>query len=227
MVNLLASVFLELVKMLRISRWLLFVLPILLFTSCSPVNATLLSQDAVTVFATFAAEPWLEELFVCANDLNIPVIVSAESPQITIRLGEPEWLVSSAYQIGEEELLVATHQDGLLQQLSLPEVQEVFSGQANPEVQAWGYAPHTDMQVLFDQLVMKERGAAAFAGMVVSPQQLVDLMNAHPNRVGLLPSHWVSGNIREIYSVGTVPVLALTDGEPQGAVGELIACLQK
>jgi hypothetical protein len=39
--------------------------------------------------------------------------------------------------------------------------------------------------------------------------------------------HWIAGDVREVYSVAKVPVLALTQSEPQGVVKSLLACLQK
>ena len=45
--------------------------------------------------------------------------------------------------------------------------------------------------------------------------------------VGILPRHWKVGDVREVYSVAKVPVLAITQSEPQGAVNQLIGCLQK
>jgi hypothetical protein len=47
------------------------------------------------------------------------------------------------------------------------------------------------------------------------------------NTVGILPRHWKAGDAREVFSSGTVPVLAITNAEPQGVIKELIACLQK
>jgi len=54
-----------------------------------------------------------------------------------------------------------------------------------------------------------------------------DTLVNESNAVGILPRHWKAGDVREVYSAGTVPVLALTRTEPQGVVKELISCLQK
>jgi len=63
--------------------------------------------------------------------------------------------------------------------------------------------------------------------VAVSPQQMSDTLVNQPNTVGILPRHWKAGDVREVYSVAKVPVLALTNTEPQDAIKELIACLQK
>jgi hypothetical protein len=54
-----------------------------------------------------------------------------------------------------------------------------------------------------------------------------DVLVNQPNAIGILPRHWKAGDTRDVYSVATVPVLALTKSEPQGVVNQLIGCLQK
>ena len=136
-------------------------------------------------------------------------------------------MLSPAYQIAEEELLIVTHRESPVQNLSLEEAQVLFAGQGDASVQVWGYASEADMQILFDQLVMKGRSVISFARMAAGPQEMSDVLNSESNSVGILPKHWVAGNVREVYSVGIVPVLAITREEPQGKVAELVSCLQK
>jgi hypothetical protein len=151
--------------------------------------------------------------------------VNAEAPEISLRVGEPDVLVFPAYQIDEEEILIVTHRDSPVQNLSLEEVQELFA-KGNPSAQVWVYSSDADLQGVFDQLVMKGRSVTSFASVAVSPQIMSDVLNSESNAVGFLPRHWKMGNVREVFSAGRVPVLAITRSEPQGAVIELISCLQ-
>jgi hypothetical protein len=91
----------------------------------------------------------------------------------------------------------------------------------------WVYASEAEVQRVFDRFVMEGRSVAPSALVAVTPQQMSDVLVNQPDAVGILPRHWKVGDVREVYSVAKVPVLALTDAEPQGAVKELIACLQK
>ena len=52
-------------------------------------------------------------------------------------------------------------------------------------------------------------------------------MNNELNAVGILPRHWKTGDSRFVYTIPDVPVLALVDEEPQGAIQAIIACIQK
>lgn len=178
------------------------------------------------VYATSAAQPWMSELFACADDLSVVLKVSAQSPEIYLRVGEPEILVSPAYQIDEEEILIVTHRESPVQNLSLEEAQALFAGQGDSSVQVWVYSSEADVQILFDQLVMKGRSVTSFARVAVNPQAMSDTLNSESNAVGILPRHWMAGSIREVYSAGMAPVLAIVKEEPRGVVRELIGCLQ-
>lgn len=206
---------------------LLFLLSSFLLFSCSPATQPPSQTEAISVYATSAAQPWMSDLFACANDLFIPLIVSAESPEITLHLGEPEPLLFPAYQIDEEELLIVTHRESPVQNLSLEEAQTLFAGLEDSSVQVWEFSSEADVQILFDQLVMKGRGVSSFARMAASPQEMSDVLSSESTAVGILPKHWVAGNVRAVYSAGMVPVLAITKLQPQSGVGKLISCLQK
>ena len=205
---------------------LLFLLSSCLLFSCTPATQSTSQTEVLTVYATSAAQPWMSELFACANDLSVVLNVSAQSPEIYLRVGEPEILVSPAYQIDEEEILIVTPRESPVQNLSLEEAQALFVGQGDPSVQVWIYSSEADVQILFDQLVMKGRSVTSFASVAVDSQAMSDTLNSESNAVGILPRHWKSGSIREVYSAGMAPVLAIVKEEPRGVVNELIACLQ-
>ena len=202
-----------------------FLLSSFLLFSCVPATQT--PSQVVTVYATSAAEPWLRELFTCANDLSVVLNVNAESPEIYLRLGEPEMIVSPVYQIDEEEILIVTQRESAVQNLTLAEAQELFA-QGNPSgsAQVWVYPSGADVQILFDQLVMKERSVSSSARVAFSVQNMSEVLNSESAAIGILPRQWLTSNLREVFSAGRVPVLAITKSEPQGAVLELLSCLQ-
>lgn len=181
--------------------------------------------QTVTVYAASSAEPWMNEIFVCANERTITVYITANDPEISIRIGEPEDASGNVYQIGEEELLVAVNRESSMQALSLEEVQALFSGQG--EVSVWVYPSELDLSGLFDQFVMEGRSVTSFASVAVSPDEMLGALISDPNAIGILPRRWLTGDIREVYAAGEFPVIAVTNEEPQGAVYDLLACLQK
>jgi hypothetical protein len=202
-----------------------FILLIALFLSaCRSATPTPESQ-VVRVYATPAAQPWLTKLYACAADSSIVLKVNPESPEIYLRVGEPDILASPAYKIDEEEILIVTHRENTLQNLTLEQAQDLFA-LGNPSMQVWVYSSDADIQKAFDQWVMKGRSVVSSARVAVSPQNMFDILKSGPATLGILPRHWLTGDVREIFSVGHAPVLAVTKPKSQGAVMELISCLQ-
>ena len=103
----------------------------------------------------------------------------------------------------------------------------MFMGLGDPSVQVWIYASEEDVFRVFDHFVMEGRSVTSSARVAVNPQQMSDTLVNESNAVGILPRHWKVGDVRDVFSVATVPVLAITKTEAQGVVKELLACLQK
>ena len=206
----------------------LFLFIILALSSCSTPTPTDALQ-VVNVYSTSAAQPWLSDLYDCAVDASVTIVLS-DSPSdadIYLRVSEPMDLVSFAYQIDEEEILIVTNRQSPIQNLTLEDAQLLFAGLEDPSFQIWIYASGEDVFDPFDQFVMQGRSVSSFALVAVNPQQMSDVLNNEINSVGILPRHWKAGDVREVYSVANVPVLAITQGEPQGVINQLIGCLQK
>lgn len=205
----------------------LLILFTLFASSCSTGTPPPSTPVVVSVYSTSAAEPWLSPLYDCAGTSTVLSRVDDPSTaDIVLQIGEPEALSMPAFQIDTEEILIVTHRQSPIQNLTLDQAQALFA-QGDPSVQVWVYASDADVQRAFDQLVMKGRSVLPSARVAVSPQQMSDTLVNESNAVGILPRHWKAGDVRDVFSAGTVPVLALTKSEPQGAVKELISCLQK
>ena len=205
----------------------LLILFTLLASSCSTGTPPPSTPVVVSVYSSSAAEPWLSPLYDCAGTSAVLSRVDDSSTaDIVLQIGEPTALSTPAFQIDTEEILIVTHRQSPIQNLTLDQAQTLFA-QGDPSVQVWVYASDTDVQSAFDQFVMKGRSTLPSARVAVSPQQMSDTLVNESNAVGILPRHWKAGDVRDVFSAGTVPVLALTRSEPQGVIKELIACLQK
>lgn len=218
----------------RLILFFLFLLSSFLLSSCAPAIPQATPQ-IVTVYSTSAAQPWLPPLYACAGSVTVLSRVDdSSSADIVLRVGEPEHLASPVYQIDSEDILIVTHRQSPIQNLTLEEARALFAGQGDPSVQVWVYASDADVQQVFDQVVMEGGNVTPFARLAVNPQHMSDTLVNESNAVGILPRHWnpstgsgqVHGDPREVLSIATVPVLAVTKSEPQGAVKELLACLQ-
>ena len=205
----------------------LFLVFILFLSSCQTVTPTPEPQ-IVDVYATPAAQPWLGDVYDCAPDGTVIRLVNdPTSASISLRIGEPDFWPASVYQIDTEEILVVTHLQSPVQNLTVEEVRGLFAGTGDSSVQVWVFAEGEDVQMVFEQAVMKGRSVTTVARLATSPQHMSDNINNTPNTVGILPRHWKVGDSRFVYTIPDVPVLALANDEPQGAIQEIIACLQK
>jgi hypothetical protein len=210
-------------------RLLLAVLAVLAasLSACTAAPATQ-GSELFTVYASSAAAPWLSEAFTCAQAQGtvLSVTPSPTGADLALRLGEPSALITPAYQVDSEEILVVTNRQSPVQNLDLAGVRDLFAGRGDESVQVWVYDSGEDVQQAFDRLVMQGGIITSLANMAVSPQHMSDTLNAEANAVGILPRHWKAGDVREVYSAGSVPVLAITRAEPTGRLKALIACLQ-
>lgn len=212
---------------MKIQHLLCLFLFLFFVAACAP-SATLVTPEVVTLYSTSAAESWLYELYDCAGTSPVLSRVDdASTADIVLRVGEPQALSSFAYQIDTEEILIVTHRQSAVNNLSIEDARALFAGQGDPSVQVWVYASDADVQEVFDQFVMEGRPVMPSAMVAANPQQMSDTVVNEPNTVGILPKHWKVGDSRFVYTIPNIPVLAITQNEPRGTIKELIACLQK
>ena len=205
---------------------LFFLFSVLLYSCSTPSRSV--TPQRITVYSTSAAQSWLPEVYACAGpSAVISRVDDPSAADIVLRIGEPSFLDSPAFQIDTEEILIVTHRQSPVQNLTLAEARALFSGQGDPSVQVWVYASGEDVQEVFDQIVIAGGRVSPSAWLAVNPQHMSDTLINEADTVGILPRHWKAGDTREVFSVAIVPVLAITKLEPQGVMQEILACLQK
>jgi hypothetical protein len=213
---------------------------VILLTSCG-TPSTAISQEAISVEYTFTSIPWLGDIYNCSGG----TVINAEqraadfqdplSYNLTIRIGEPEPITSSAYQIGSEEIIVNVNPQNKVKLLNAQQVRGLFTGQitnwqavggSNTNVQVWVYSSGEDIQQIFESVALDGSPITTNARLATSPDEMAQAISSDVNAVGILTRHWMGSNVTEALSVSTEPVLAITNSEPQPAVKSLIACLQ-
>src|SRR5687768_2712880 len=182
----------------------LFLLSLLLFSCSAPTPAA--TPQLISVYSTSAAQPWLPQLYECAGTfITISRVDDPSAADIVLRIGEPSFLDSPAFQIDAEEILIVTHRQSPIQNLELETARLLFTGQGDPSVQVWVYASEEDVQEVFDRVVMAGSRISPSAWLAVNPQDMSDTLVNEPNTVGILPRRWKVGDAREVFSVTTVP----------------------
>jgi hypothetical protein len=218
--------------MIRPSPYLMLAL-ILTLAGCTPLADA--QRVSLTVYATSAAYPWLETAYDCTP--SDAAIVLSDDPQadLLIRLGEPGQLVTPAYRIGTEEVVIVTHPQAGVGTLTASEAGALFAGQArnwsevggsDQPVEIWAFGPTVDLQLELDRAILHGRPVSSLARLAVTAQHMSDSVGTVPGSIGLLSRRWKAGNTHEALVIATVPVLAITRTEPAGALARLIECMQ-
>lgn len=182
----------------------------------------------MNVYASASTHPWLADVYECAP-AGIVVSVASDPTlaDISLRLGEPHFVPASVYQIDTEDILIVTHRQSAVQNLTVTEARTLFAGQGDPSVGVWVHASGEDVQRAFEQAVMQGRSVTSSARLAASPQHMSDVLVNELNTIGILPRHWKAGDVRDVLTIPNVPVLAITNTEAQGAIRDLLSCLQK
>jgi hypothetical protein len=226
------------------------VLSILLFASaCAPTPVTVTptpilgaspsigaSTAIIRVYATPATQTWQADLFKCAAEQSSVVALSdAGSADVLLHLGEPPNLSMPAFQLGWDEVLVVVNKSHSFQQLRTEQVTGLFTGAISDwsqiaetetgTVQVWVFADGDDAQQVFAK-TLAGKPVSSTARLATSPQEMSDAISNDPHAVGILPGRWKTGILSDVYVAASAPVLAITPLAPQGAVKDLLACLQ-
>ena len=217
------------------------ILACFLLPSCNSDTPTA-TAGPITVQYTAAAAPWLAGLYDCAGANMVTAeqraadFLDPQSVNVAIRIGQPANLTSPAYQISSEDILVILNPQNPINALTSEQVRGLFTGQvlnwqevngSNAPVQVWVFSSGEDVWQIFEQTALGGSPATSTARLAAGPDEMAQAIARDVNAVGILTRHWKAGNVSAVYTVATVPVLALTPVEPQGAVQELLACLQK
>jgi hypothetical protein len=192
--------------------------------------------QVVNVYLTSAANPWMNNVYDCAPAGMVVNLTDPDSAQLTFRIGEPDHLTTPAFQLSTEDVLVVTNLNVGVDSLNADQVRSLFLGQVtnwkelggnDVPVQVWTYSPDEDIQRIFEQDVMNGQTATSQARLAVSVEAMTNSIETVPGSIGVVTRRWKSGNTLEVFSLATVPVLAITSSQPEGAVKALLACLQK
>jgi len=201
---------------------------LLAFLSACSRAAPTPALNLVRLYVTPAAQAWLDEAFVCAEQAEAVIerVPDPAQADVVLRIGEPPVPASPAYLIDTEEIWIVASRQSSLQSLTLEEARQLFAGRGDPSIQIWAYAAAEDVQRVFDQVVMSGRGVPPATRLAAGPQHMLNEVSREPKAIGILPRRWASAEVRALYVIPAVPVLALTRSEPQGALRALLSCLQ-
>ena len=239
-------------------KQLLFVLMLFLVSCGSPELSTPApTQEAISVFFPPALKPWADKISGCASSNPLVGLYFIQSPtldaninnnEISFYLGEPTQINSPSYlsQMGWEQIMVIVNQDKNLSQLSIREIQSVYSGQSSnwdndvgQPIQVWVLPYGDPVRMLFDRAVLQSSRLTSEAMLAPDPEAMLEAIASDANAIGYLPGSALSSidpslvaEIKVIQLEQSLqdelhpPVIAITQNEPEGLVRELLLCVQ-
>jgi len=177
---------------------------------------------------------------------NVSLVISeTQTPQgnqnsLAIQWGAHGLASGFAASVGEEELVFIVHPQNPLNNLSLADLQTIYTGMrqewpgSSPagEIQAWAYPANTDIQQIFAELADDPPFPANVTYLAPDPQAMLEAVAASPPAVGFIPRRWLDDRVRVIQIDGLAessvrqPILSISETEPEGPKKSWLLCLQ-
>lgn len=208
---------------------------VILLAACQPAPVAEITAQPPVKVALSPSLTWLEgDLAGCAATVEVAVQRADDMPSetgvIELQLGEPP-AGSYAAVLGVDHLVVIVHPDNPLTELSVNEAQDIFSGRQKTwadgsEIQTWSLPATMDVSTALT--------AAGFTfantGLSPTPKSMLEAVAANPLAIGYLPARWLDSSVRALDVTDLkvdLPVLAVSELEPQGNARALLVCLQE
>jgi hypothetical protein len=215
---------------------------LILTAACTPAVSTA-TPETIRVQYSFATQPWLTSLYNCAGKDIVTAERRAEefqepqSAELVIRVGQPAYLISRVWQIGSDDLLVIVNSQNPLTKLTASQVRDLFTGQishwkdingADAPVHVWVFAAGEDVQQIFEQTVVGGSPVTSMARLANSPDDMLKAVSTDVGAIGIITRRLKTETTMDVFTVGSnLPILAITQAEPQGSLSQILACLQK
>ena len=213
---------------------IVLVLLALILTACQSAPAVQATPQTPLKVAVSASLTWLEgDLATCAASEGVAVQraddAAAATGVIALQLGAPDDGRFAAV-LGQEQVVVIVHPDNLQPDLTREDALAIFSGRLKSwpdgaEILAWSLPVSSDTHAA----MLAAGFSFAGTGLAANPQAMLQAVSSDPAAIGYLPARWVDTSVRALEITGMpvdVPILAVSEQEPQGIARALLVCLQ-
>jgi len=231
----------------------------------SALNNTDNSPRVLQVAYTPALEGLGSILSSCANQQTSFSMVVSESPtpslqsigaDVMLRLGAPQSLSLPSFTLGSESLIFVVNTENPLQQLTLDQLRQIFSGKfanwaefqqfcpecfstdlpesvKNAGIALNFYAEGEDIQSAMESNLMAGvLPARSQALLIPDPFAMIEAIGSSQTAIGFVPASLISSKVNAI-SISDVdptqlslPILAITQTQPDDITRAFLACLQ-
>jgi len=222
----------------------LHVLLILIFvSSCTPFVTTTPrpSPQPVRVAYTAVLRPWVEILNQCALEHPEIALITIETSNtdpkfmmadVTLQFGEPpRGIPGYAATLGQDELVIIAGPSVGLKDISTEQL-KTFYTESDTLYQAWSYPEGNELRNIFDAVVLGDSPTSPFTLLAPNPEAMLEAITTNSLAIGYVPQSWLTAEVSklstedDLHTALQLPILALTDAEPQEGIQPFLVCLQ-
>jgi hypothetical protein len=199
--------------------------------------------EVYTIAITPAVAPLWPVLQTC--DLAVPeahffieVLFYPEAMEsdaaLVFRLGEPAVFPDFSAPIAYEDLLLVTHKSNPTADLTRQQLRSTFTGRVHnwtdlgwhDPIQVWMYYDGDDSRQVLEQSILEGIPLTPNALLAPGPEEILESVADDPASISVIPAAFATKDVQTTELDIQAPILALADEEPEGAVRDLLVCLQ-
>jgi len=242
-------------------RLLSLCLLLVFLPACSPppVATPPSTPQAILITRSPALLGWDPKLYSCAKDFpQLAVFVEEKvlglpgsaSPTLELRFGAPTEMAENSFLLGWDDLILLANTTFPLDEISLPQLQGLFTGQLStfqdldPQspatvLQVWTYPAGDETRQVFDRAVLSQLTAPPLALIAPDPPAMLEALAGGIGAVGYLPvSAFPLADAAQKSQVKILalkdkpaeffrqPVIALLSAQPGALLNAYFQCLQ-
>ena len=96
----------------------------------------------------------------------------------------------------------------------------------------WSYPENSTLRLLFEEIILNGNDITPYASLGPDPESMLEAIRQDKKSIGYLPESWVTEDLTVIeldYATQKelqLPVLGVTESEPEGVVNAILVCMQ-
>lgn len=209
--------------------------------ACTPFQSQtpLPVKQVIDIAITPALRPITNAVQMCAlqqeevslNIIETPANFLLDSGAgLYLRLGEPETQAAFAAPLAWEQVVVIVHPSNASQQIDVERIKSFYTDISSikdvPEVTVLVPLKGDETRTLFDREILSNAIITPFAQLAPDPHYILELVSSDSSAVGYIPKAWLNESVHAIELDLYLPILVLSEDEPNAQEIKLVSCLQ-
>ena len=207
-------------------------------TACTPKTSSVDLEDNPRLFflhSTSSTENWIPLVYACADRTRVGLVALTPdlgNADISLRIGSAE----KGYLIDEIDFAVVGNIENPLSALTQGEVASIFTGKISnwienggddAQIVLWVYDDEqNDIQVVFNEKMLEGGTLSTMAYQAQNTEKVRIEIAKDKYALGIIPQAEMVENLRILYIIEKIPVLAVVKEDVHEDIFLIINCLQ-